>query len=771
MSDQKITIEFNDKVVRQFLLASVIWGAVGMVVGTLVAAQLNYWQVNFNLPWLTFGRLRPLHTNAVIFAFVGNMMFAGIYYSTQRLVKARLASDFLSQLHFWGWQLIIVAAAITLPLGFSRGKEYAELIWPINIAVTLIWVVFAVNFFWTLAKRREPSLYVAIWFYIATIITVAMLYIVNHLSIPTSLLHSYPVFGGVQDALVQWWYGHNAVAFFLTTPILGVMYYFLPKAAERPVYSYRLSVIHFWSLVFVYIWAGPHHLLNSALPGWLQNLGMTFSLMLWAPSWGGMLNGLLTLRGAWDKLRTDPVLKFFAAAVTFYGMCTFEGPLLSIKSVNALGHYTDWIIGHVHGGTLGWNGFMAAGMIYWLLPRLWSRPLHSVALANLHFWLGTVGILLYVGAMWTSGITQGVMLNATTENGTLLAYPNFLDTLNTIRPMMLMRVIGGSLYLVGWFLLIYNLWKTIATARPVNGTIEVFADEGVIAHEDKITLVGTFLNPPVAFSILGVGFSCAWMFGGDILSIAGIFGLLLCVVLAYAHFESRGKKWATWYDRLLVNSAPFTILVVIAVAVGGLVQIIPTVLVNRAANVEDRRQLPYTPLELAGRDIFVSEGCYNCHSQMIRTLVPDVLRYGDYSRLGESIYDHPFQWGSKRTGPDLARVGSKYPNIWHLRHMEDPRAISVGSNMPNYPWLFTSPTDVAALPGKIAVQRQLGVPYPAWTDAQITADVNQQAKAIVEDLKTAGGVIAPDKQIVALIAYLQKLGKYETVAPSARAAR
>ena len=771
MSDQKITIEFNDKVVRQFLLASVIWGAVGMVVGTLVAAQLNYWQVNFNLPWLTFGRLRPLHTNAVIFAFVGNMMFAGIYYSTQRLVKARLASDFLSQLHFWGWQFIIVAAAITLPLGFSRGKEYAELIWPINIAVTLIWVVFAVNFFWTLAKRREPSLYVAIWFYIATIITVAMLYIVNHLSIPTSWLHSYPVFGGVQDALVQWWYGHNAVAFFLTTPILGVMYYFLPKAAERPVYSYRLSVIHFWSLVFVYIWAGPHHLLNSALPGWLQNLGMTFSLMLWAPSWGGMLNGLLTLRGAWDKLRTDPVLKFFAAAVTFYGMCTFEGPLLSIKSVNALGHYTDWIIGHVHGGTLGWNGFMAAGMIYWLLPRLWSRPLHSVSLANLHFWLGTVGILLYVGAMWTSGITQGVMLNATTENGTLLAYPNFLDTLNTIRPMMLMRVIGGSLYLVGWFLLIYNLWKTIATAQPVNGTIEVFADEGVIAHEDKITLLGTFLNPPVAFSIFGVGFSCAWMFGGDVLSIAGMFGLLLCVVLAYAHFESRGKKWATWYDRLLVNSAPFTILVVIAVAVGGLVQIIPTVLVNRAANVEDRRQLPYTPLELAGRDIFVSEGCYNCHSQMIRTLVPDVLRYGDYSRLGESIYDHPFQWGSKRTGPDLARVGSKYPNIWHLRHMEDPRAISVGSNMPNYPWLFTSPTDVAALPGKIAVQRQLGVPYPAWTDAQITADVNQQAKAIVEDMKTAGGVIAPDKQIVALIAYLQKLGKYETVAPSSRAAR
>jgi len=442
MSARIVEIHYNDKVVRQFLLASVLWGVVGMLVGVLIASQLNFWRVNFDLPWLTFGRLRPLHTNAVIFAFVGNMMFAGVYYSTQRLVKARLASDFLSQLHFWGWQLIIVSAAITLPLGFSRGKEYAELIWPINIAVAGIWVVFAVNFFWTLARRQERGLYVAIWFYIATIITVAMLYIVNHLSLPTSLTHSYPIFGGVQDGLVQWWYGHNAVAFFLTTPILGIMYYFVPKAAERPVYSYRLSVIHFWSLVFVYIWAGPHHLLNTALPYWLQILGMTFSLMLWAPSWGGMLNGLLTLRGAWHKLRTEPVLKFFAAAVTFYGMATFEGPLLSIRSVNALAHYSDWIIGHVHAGALGWNGFMAAGMIYWLVPRLWNRPLHSTSLANVHFWLGLVGILLYVAAMWVSGITQGLMLNATAEGGTVLAYPNFLDTLNAIRPLMALRIVG-----------------------------------------------------------------------------------------------------------------------------------------------------------------------------------------------------------------------------------------------------------------------------------------------------------------------------------------
>ncbi|MBI5689330.1 MAG: cytochrome-c oxidase, cbb3-type subunit I [Verrucomicrobia bacterium] len=770
MSAKKTTLEFNDQIVRQFVLATILWGVVGMLVGVIVATQLNFWQLNFGISWLSFGRLRPLHTNAVIFAFVGNMMFAGVYYSTQRLVKARLASDFLSQLHFWGWQAIIVSAAITLPLGLTRGKEYAELIWPINIAVALIWVVFAVNFFWTLARRREPSLYVAIWFYIATIVTVAMLYIVNHLSIPTSLLHSYPVFGGVQDALVQWWYGHNAVAFFLTTPILGIMYYFIPKAAERPVYSYRLSVVHFWSLVFVYIWAGPHHLLNTALPDWLQTLGMTFSLMLWAPSWGGMLNGLLTLRGAWHKLRTDPVLKFMAAAVTFYGMATFEGPLLSIKSVNALGHYTDWIIGHVHGGALGWNGFMAAGMIYWLLPRLWNKPLYSASLANLHFWIGTVGILLYMAAMWTSGITQGVMLSATTDNGTVLAYPNFLDTLNTIRPLMLMRVVGGALYLTGFILLAYNMWQTLRGAQPVNGTVEVFDDEAA-PGESRMGVLGTFLNPPVLFSVLGCGFACAWMFGGSVISMAGLVGTLVCGILAYAHWESRGQAWAGWYDRLLVNSAPFTILTFIAVAAGGLIQIIPLAIAHRASNVEDRRQVPYTPLELAGRDIYVREGCYVCHSQMIRTLVPDVLRYGEYSRLGESIYDHPYQWGSRRTGPDLARVGGKYPNVWHLRHMEDPRSISVGSNMPPYPWLLKNDTQVAALPSKLSVQRTLGVPYPNWTPEQITARVNEQAKAISADLKAAGAYVAPEKEIVALIAYLQRLGKSESIAAPAAMAK
>ncbi len=762
--EKKITIEFNDGIVRQFLIATLVWAIVAMLVGVLIAAQLNFWQLNFGTSWLTWSRLRPLHTNAAIFAFVGNMMFAGVYYSTQRLVKARLASNFLSQLHFWGWQAIIVSAAATLPFGLTRGKEYAELIWPINVMVVIVWVVFAVNFFWTLARRNEPSLYVAIWFYIATIITVAMLYIVNHLAIPTSWTHSYGVFGGVQDALVQWWYGHNAVAFFLTTPILGIMYYFLPKAAERPVYSYRLSVVHFWSLVFVYIWAGPHHLLNTALPTWLQNLGMTFSLMLWAPSWGGMLNGLLTLRGAWDKVRTDPVLKFFAAAVTFYGMATFEGPMLAIRSVNALAHYTDWIIAHVHAGTLGWNGFMAAGMIYWLLPRLWNKPLHSVALANAHFWIGLVGILLYVGAMWTSGITQGVMLNATVDNGTALAYPNFLDTVNAIRPMMLMRVIGGALYLTGWFLMAYNAIRTVRGAQAVNGTIEVIAPSADEKPEIKpLGLVGTFINPPVLFSLIGGGFLCAWMFGGDVLKICGLVGALVCFALAYAHMESRGKSWAAWYDRLLVTALPFTVLTFVAVVAGGLIQIIPTVVANQAMNVEDRRQIPYTPLELSGFDLYVSNGCYLCHSQMIRTLMPDVLRYGDYSRLGESIYDHPFEWGSKRNGPDLARVGGKYPNVWHLRHLDDPRAISPGSNMPSFHWLLADKLHLSNLARRIDVQRQLGVPYPPMSAEEILASAHRQAAQVADDLAKAGAPTPPDREVIALIAYLQHLGKFEIV--------
>jgi len=409
-------IFYDDVIVKKFLTATIFWGAAAFVVGLLAALQLAYWPANMDLSWLTFGRIRPLHTNAAIFAFGGNIIFAGMYHSTQRLLKTRMYSDVLSNIHFWGWQLIIVGALITLPLGYSHGKEYAELEWPIDIAIAVVWVIFAVNYFGTIAIRRVKHLYVAIWFYIATIITVAVLHIVNSIEIPVALFKSYPVYAGAQDALVQWWYGHNAVAFFLTTPFLGLMYYYVPKAANRPIYSYKLSIIHFWSLVFIYIWAGPHHLLNTSLPDWAQTLGMVFSLMLWAPSWGGMINGLLTLRGAWDKVRTDPILKFLAVAVTFYGMSTFEGPLLSIKSVSSLAHYTDWIIGHVHGGTLGWNGFLTFGVIYYLVPKLWNRDMYSVRLMNWHFWIGLLGILLYYISMWASGITQGLMWMAIGEN-------------------------------------------------------------------------------------------------------------------------------------------------------------------------------------------------------------------------------------------------------------------------------------------------------------------------------------------------------------------
>ncbi|WP_309396396.1 cytochrome-c oxidase, cbb3-type subunit I [Cerasicoccus maritimus] len=766
------TIEYDDKSVRWFLIASIVWALVGLSAGVLVASQLNFFQMNFNMEWLTFGRLRPLHTNAAIFAFVGNMMFAGIYYSTQRLCRCRLGNDLLTKIHFFGWQLIIVLAAITLPLGYSRGKEYAELIWPINILVAVIWLVFAANFFWTLAKRNEKSLYVAIWFYIATIVTVTMLYVVNHLSLPTSFLHSYPIFGGVQDALVQWWYGHNAVAFFLTTPILGIMYYFVPKAAGRPVYSYRLSVIHFWSLVFIYIWAGPHHLLNTALPGWLQTLGMLFSLMLWAPSWGGMLNGLLTLRGAWDKLRTDPVIKFFAAGVTFYGMATFEGPLMSIKSVNALSHYSDWTIGHVHGGTLGWNGFMAAGMTYWLAPRLWNTKLYSQGMANLHFWLGMVGILLYVAAMWVSGITQGLMLNDTIEQGTLLKYPNFLDTLQAIRPMMLFRLIGGGLYLTGFFMLAFNIYKTVKSGSPVNGTVEVeSAMQEMTGDEKKFR---GYLNPPVIYSVLILGSAAMLIFGKGPVFLVGVFFTGVFTLAAISHFEFSGAKWSEWYDQLLEHGLTFTVLTIIAAAIGGAVQIIPTVTVQRASNIEGRLQIAYTPLELTGRDIYVSEGCYNCHSQMIRTMTPDILRYGDYSRLGESIYDHPFQWGSKRTGPDLAREGGdiqkgaelmrvgKRSNDWHYLHLVDPRQVSDGSNMPNYDWLQFKDAKTGTLMSKINAMRMLGVPYDiGLSEEEVMAEYNLQAQEIVDDLAASGVFVEKEKQIVAVIAYLQKLGAFE----------
>lgn len=696
-------ILYDDDIVKKFLLATLIWAGAAFLFGLLAAVQLAWWPANMNLEWITFGRLRPLHTNAAIFAFAGNAIFAGIYHSSQRLLKTRMFSDLLGRIHFWGWQLIIISAAITLPLGYSQSKEYAELEWPIDIAIAVIWVVFAVNFFGTIRRRRERHMYVAIWFYIATIITVAVLHIINSIEIPVSFLQSYPVYAGIQDALVEWWYGHNAVAFFLTTPFLGLMYYYVPKAANRPVYSYQLSIIHFWSLVFIYIWAGPHHLLYTSLPEWAQTLGMVFSLMLWAPSWGGMINGLLTLRGAWHLLRTDPIIKFFVTALTFYGMATFEGPLLSIKSVSALGHYTDWIIAHVHAGALGWNGMLTFGMMYYLVPRLWKTKLYSEKLATNHFWVATLGILLYYISMITAGITEGLMWRAMTPDGRLV-YPDFIETVVRIIPLYWVRAIGGSLFIIGFFMMVYNIVKTIQSAPKTQEDSEakVPVRHAVFAKEDTVQ----------------------------------------------GHSKLEGM------------AGVFSVLAFLAIAVGSIIEIYPTLSLHRYITPTNMTE-PYTPLELAGRDIYVKEGCYVCHSQQIRPIAAEVLRYGKASTVEESMYDHPFQWGSKRIGPDLARVGKKYPNLWHFQHMMDPRAVTPKSIMPSYSWMLEKNTDFIILRKKLSIMRTLGVPYDDDTVANADIKAQKEALLIAADLKANGinGDKLEQKQIVALIAYLQSLGQ------------
>ena len=696
--------KYDYGIVRKFALATILWGVVGMSVGLLIAFQLIFPSWNLDTPWLTFGRIRPLHTNAAIFAFVGNGIFMGVYYSLQRLLKARMFSDFLSNLHFWGWQLIIVAAALTLPLGITSSHEYAELEWPIDIAIALVWVAFGINMFGTILKRREQHLYVAIWFYIATWVTVTMLHIGNNLEVPVSFWKSYPLFAGVQDALVQWWYGHNAVAFFLTTPYLGLMYYFLPKAANRPVFSYRLSIVHFWALIFIYIWAGPHHLLYTSLPDWAQSLGTVFSVMLIAPSWGGMLNGLLTLRGAWDRVRQDPILKFMVVAVTAYGMSTFEGPMLSIKSVNAISHFTDWTIGHVHIGTLGWNGFLTFGVLYWLIPRLYNTRLHSVSLANAHFWIGTLGILFYAIPLYGAGWTQALMWKQFTPDG-VLAYPNFLETVTQILPMYAMRAFGGTLYLTGVIIMVVNLWKTMAAGKFVG-------DEEVEAPA---------LEPHV----------------------------------------SHGKEyWHKWIERKPVQ---MLIVSLIMVLIGGIVEIAPMMFVSD--NVPKIKSVePYTPLELAGRDLYIREGCLGCHSQMIRPFRSETERYGEYSKSGEFIYDRPFLWGSKRTGPDLHRIGGKYNEAWHYNHMLDPQSISPQSIMPRYPWLHERILDTSLLPAKIRTLRSkpIGTPYAYKTDEDILKAVDKQAKEIADNLREQLPNLEDEqlekREIIALIAYLERLG-------------
>lgn len=710
---------YDNRIVKNFAIATALWGAVGMLVGVIIALQLVFPALNFDLAQTTYGRLRPLHTNAVIFAFVGNGIFMGVYYSLQRLCKARMWSDRLSNIHFWGWQLIIVAAAITLVFGYTTGKEYAELEWPIDIMITLVWVVFGLNMMMTIIQRRERHLYVAIWFFIATWITVAMLHIVNSIELPVSFLKSYSWYAGVQDALVQWWYGHNAVAFFLTTPYLGLMYYFIPKAANRPVYSYRLSIIHFWALIFLYIWAGPHHLLYTALPDWAQSLGVVFSVMLIAPSWGGMINGLLTLRGAWDKVREDVVLKFMVVAVTAYGMSTFEGPMLSLKSVNAIAHYTDWIVAHVHVGALGWNGFLTFGVLYWLVPKMWRTALWSKKLANWHFWIGTLGIVLYAVPMYWAGWRHNEMLTQFTDDGRLQY--QFLDMVNGMQGFYALRSIGGLLFLIGALVMIVNLYKTAQAGS-------------FLANEDA--------EAPA---------------------------------LAKAYSIHGKEHWHRWIERKPVQMLVFAL---VAVGIGGILEMIPTFLIKdnipTIASVK-----PYTPLELEGRDIYVREGCYTCHSQMVRPFRAETERYGEYSKAGEFVYDHPFQWGSKRTGPDLARAGygnNRKSHAWHYNHMVDPTSTSPTSIMPRYPWLHNTALDTSLTAAKIRAMQTMGVPYPSGFDLVAVADMQKQAQVIYDELVQQQDQLligedglSPDHEIIALIAYLQRLGTDIEVKPTQQA--
>lgn len=689
------TFQYDNKIVRNFAYATMIWGVIGMLVGVIVAFQLVYPSLNFGIEYTTFGRIRPLHTNAVIFAFIGNGIFMGVYYSLQRLCKTRMFNDTLSMINFWGWQAIIVSAVITLPMGFTTSKEYAELEWPIDIAITLIWVVFGINLLGTIIKRREKHMYVAIWFYIATFITVAVLHLVNSFEMPVTMFKSYSWYAGVQDALVQWWYGHNAVAFFLTTPYLGMMYYFLPKIVKRPVYSYRLSIIHFWALIFIYIWAGPHHLLYTSLPDWAQSLGVVFSIMLIAPSWGGMINGLLTLRGAWDKVREEPVLKFFVVAITCYGMATFEGPLLSFKNVNAIAHFTDWIVAHVHVGALGWNGFLTFAVLYWIIPTLYRTKLHSTKLANVHFWIGTLGIIFYAVPMYWAGFTQGLMWKEFNETGQLVY--GFLETVTHIIPMYAMRGIGGVFYLTGAIIMVYNLVKTAQQGSfQANEEAQAPALEKEEKHEN-------------------------------------------------AH-------WHSWIEVRPVHMLIFS---TVAISIGGLFELVPTFLIK--SNVPTIASVkPYTALELEGRDLYIREGCNNCHSQMVRPFRSETVRYGEYSKAGEFVYDHPFLWGSKRTGPDVHRLGGKYPHSWHYHHMFDPTTMSPGSIMPPYPWLVEKDLDVSSTQAKVDAMRKLGVPYAKNYDAQ--KELMMQAEEIAKTLKEQEVEVSPNKEIIALIAYLQRLG-------------
>jgi cytochrome c oxidase cbb3-type subunit I/II len=732
-SDELSPCRFDDGIVRLFAAATIVWGGLAMLLGVVIALLMVMPKLFFELgpaaEFLSFGRLRPLHTNAAIFAFAGNAIFAGIYYSTQRLCQCRMWSDGLSRLHFWGWQAIIAAAVVTLPLGFTQGKAYAELEWPIDLVIALVWIgFFGVNFFLTLRNRREPRMHVSLWFYIATIVTVAILHVFNNLVVPLELFKSSSLYAGVQDAAMQWWYGHNLIGFFLIMPFLGLMYYFVPQAAGRPIYSYKLSILHFWSLVLICILAGPHHVHYSVMPEWLSTIAMLFGLMLWMPYWGGMINGLLTLRGAKQKITSDPVLMFFFAAILFYAVATLGGPLLSIRSVNALTHYSDWTIAHIHTGTLGWNGMLIFGMLYWLMPRLFQTKLWSPGLATLHFWIATIGILLYIVPIYAAGAMQGWMWYQLDDIGRL-AYPDFLETIQSSVPFWWVRLVGGIVFLSGLLLLGLNFVLTWASRSAA-------ADQ----PEHMVTPLGIAMptQPPTQVSELD---------DKPVLD-----------------FAKRFDVWCrlNWHCRWEQSAARFTCWTLMAVGLTSLLGLLPMFLIRGNVPTIDSVR-PYTPLELAGRDIYVAEGCYNCHSQMVRRIVAETSRFGDYSHAGESAFDRPFQWGTRRIGPDLARIGGRQNSQWHWLHLQNPQQVSPGSVMPSFEHLLSREFDFAKTTERVRAAHRLGAPYNhELEDAPQLA--RRQAEEVAAEIVAQGGpvkhgeLLVLNSQAVALIAYLQRLG-------------
>lgn len=726
------TYRYNDGIVRMFVGATVLWGALAMLAGLLIALLMVipklFYELGSDAEFLGFGRLRPVHTNAAIFAFAGNAIFAGIYYSTQRLCKARMWSDVLGWLHFWGWQAVILAAVVSYPLGITQGRAYAEMQWPLDIALAVVWIgCFGINFFMTLATRREPRLYLSLWFYIATIVAFSLLHVINNLVSPLGLWQSFPLFAGVQDAVLQWWYGQNVISFLLIMPFLGLMYYFVPKVAERPIYSYRLGVAHFWSLVLLCVLAGPHMVHYSVMPEWLSSLAMLFGVMLWMPYWGGLVNGLLTLRQGRQTSITEPVQQFFYAALLFYAVATLGGPLLSIKSFNALTHYSDWTIAHIHTATLGWNGMLVFGMFYWLMPRLFQTKLWNTQLVSLHFWLATLGVLLYIVPTYAAGMMQGVMWQSLDDTGRL-AYPDFVETLERSAPFWWLRLFGGSIFFVGAVLLGLNLVLTWARRPASYETPELSAARLSCSVDEPVAVVSQLADKPVL------------------------------------EFGKRVEAWARfgWHQRWERRPLKFTTLVFLAFTIPSLVALLPVFVVRGNVPAIDTVK-PYTPLELVGRDLFIAEGCYNCHSQMVRRLVPETHRFGDYSQAGESAFDSPTQWGKRRIGPDLARVGGRQSSAWHWAHLEDPQAVSPGSVMPSFDYLLDRELDFNKTIERVTAVQRMGVPYVHELE-EAPELARRQAEAIAAEIVSQGGpvkrgqLLVMNSQAVALIAYLQRLG-------------